>query len=113
MNIAGSVDCDEVTEYAKTLPGVAAAIANRVTRAPIILLHSGGSRCLEAMLLADATKNVFLETSFTLPYYLNSSIERDLAFAYKKLGANKILYGSDFPYISLKESEKSFFEFMD
>jgi len=31
MNIAGSVDCDEVTEYAKTLPNVAAAVANRYT----------------------------------------------------------------------------------
>ena len=31
MNIAGSVDCDAVTEYAKTLPDVAAAIANRYT----------------------------------------------------------------------------------
>jgi heterodisulfide reductase subunit A len=31
MNIAGSVDCDDVTEYAKTLPGVAFAVANRYT----------------------------------------------------------------------------------
>jgi heterodisulfide reductase subunit A len=31
MNIAGSVDCDEVTEYAKTLPNVAVAVANRYT----------------------------------------------------------------------------------
>jgi heterodisulfide reductase subunit A len=31
MNIAGSVDCDDVTEYAKTLPDVAFAVNNRYT----------------------------------------------------------------------------------
>jgi heterodisulfide reductase subunit A len=31
MNIAGSVDCDAVGEYAKTLPGVAFAVVNRYT----------------------------------------------------------------------------------
>lgn len=31
MNIAGSVDCEAVTEYAKTLPGVAFAKMNRYT----------------------------------------------------------------------------------
>jgi heterodisulfide reductase subunit A len=31
MNIAGSVDCDAVTEYAKTLPDVALAAANKYT----------------------------------------------------------------------------------
>lgn len=31
MNIAGSVDCDEVTEYAKTLPDVVFAANNRYT----------------------------------------------------------------------------------
>jgi heterodisulfide reductase subunit A len=31
MNIAGSVDCDAVTEYAKTLPDVALAMANMYT----------------------------------------------------------------------------------
>lgn len=92
---------------------LAMAIANVVTKTSIILLHSGGARCLEAMLLADATKNIFLETSFSLPYYLGSSIERDLAFTYKKLGEDKVLYGSDFPYISFEESEESFLTFMD
>jgi len=92
---------------------LATAVANVVTKAPIILLHSGGARCLEAMLLADAAKNVFLETSFSLPYYLDSGVERDLAFAYKKLGQDKILYGSDFPYVGFVESEESFLNFMD
>ena len=31
QNIGGSVSCDEVVEYAKTLPGVACAVKNRYT----------------------------------------------------------------------------------
>ena len=31
MNIAGSVDCDDVAEYARTLPDVALAVMNRYT----------------------------------------------------------------------------------
>ena len=92
---------------------LASAIAKNVTKSPIILLHSGGARCLEAMLLADASKNIYLETSFTLSYYLDSSIEKDLAFAYKKLGEDRIIYGADFPYVSFEESKRTFLDFMD
>lgn len=91
---------------------LALAIAKKVKKTPIILLHSGGMRCLEAMLIADARSNIYLETSFTLPYYLNSSIEQDLAFAYKKIGADKILYASDFPYVDLNTAQKIFSSFV-
>ena len=92
---------------------LASAIASSVKKAPIILLHSGGARCMEAMLLAEASDNIYLETSFSLPYYLGSSVEQDLAYIYKKLGENKIVYGSDFPYISQEQSKESFSNFMD
>jgi len=66
---------------------------------------------LEAYLLADACPNVYLETSFTLPYYLGSSVEQDLAFAYKKID-ERVIYGSDFPYVGLDKSENIFEEFV-
>ncbi len=80
------------------------AVADRIKNSPIIILHSGGARCIEAMLIADAAPNVFLETSFTLPYYRGSRIEQDLLFVYQKIGAERILYASDFPYIRIEES---------
>ena len=79
-------------------------IARVVKKVPIIILHSGGARVFEAMLLADAQENIYLESSFSLNYYTGSSIENDFAFAYKKLGSHKILYGSDYPYIDLSEN---------
>ncbi len=89
---------------------LAAFLLEEITSVPIVLLHSGGARVLEAFLLADACPNVYLETSFSLPYYLDSSIERDLAFAYKKI-PDRVIYGSDFPYVDLDTSMDLFLKF--
>ena len=32
---------------------------------------------------------------------------------YKKIGTDKIIYASDYPYVDLKESQRIFFEFID
>lgn len=74
--------------------------ADLVSGVPIVIIHSGGLRVKEAMLLAFDKPNVFLDTSFSLPFYLNSSLEQDYAFAYKKIGTNRVLYGSDIPYLN-------------
>lgn len=79
-------------------------LAKSIKSVPIVILHSGGSRVLEAMLLAESCPNIYLETSFTLPYYLNSTIELDLAFAYKTINSDKIIYASDHPYIKHSDS---------
>ena len=89
---------------------LAAFLVEKITTVPIVLLHSGGSRILEAFLLADACPNVFLETSFSLPYYIGSSVEQDMAFAYKKV-SEKVIYGSDFPYVNMTTSLETFLKF--
>lgn len=89
------------------------ALADEITQVPIVILHSGGARCIEAMLIALEKDNVFIETSFSLPFYQGSTIENDLAFVYKKVGADKVIYGSDSPYVTTEESMKvhlAFFE---
>lgn len=92
---------------------LACYISDFITKTPIILLHSGGARILEAMLLAEEKKNIYLETSFSIAYYLNSSIEKDFAFAYKKLGCNRILYGSDSPYVNIQQSIHETIEYLE
>jgi predicted TIM-barrel fold metal-dependent hydrolase len=92
---------------------LAALLIREIHNVPIIILHSGGARCWDAMLLALDRPNVFLETSFTLPYYLGSSIESDLSFIYRKIGVDKVLYASDFPYVSLEESVECIGQFFD
>jgi uncharacterized protein len=83
---------------------LACFVADHISTAPIVLIHSGGARIIDAMWLALDKKNVFLETSFSLNYYLGSSLEQDYAFAYKRVGASRVLFGSDVPYVSFEEA---------
>ena len=66
---------------------------------PIIILHSGGIQVFKAMLAVLDSNNLYMETSFTLPTFLGSSIENDLAFAYKTISSERIIYASDSPYV--------------
>lgn len=90
-----------------------AYLLNKIYITPIILLHSGGSRVLEAMLLADHNKNVYLETSLSIDFYDGSSIKQDFAFVYKKIGYERVLYASDFPYQKMDDSIRTFNIFCD
>ncbi|WP_066759158.1 amidohydrolase family protein [Crocinitomix algicola] len=91
----------------------ACKVADQVNDVPIILLHSGGARIHHALLLALDKPNIYLETSFTLPFYVGSSLEKDFAFCYKKLGIEKVLFASDHPYVDINHAIQeniSFFE---
>ena len=76
---------------------LAARLSEEVS-APIVMSHAGGAQVLDAMLAAEEGTNLFLETSFSLPYYLGSSVETDFAFAMRKLGTERWMFGSDAPY---------------
>jgi predicted TIM-barrel fold metal-dependent hydrolase len=92
---------------------LAAFISEMITTTPIILVHAGGLRILEAMLLADLQPNIYLETSFSVDYYRGSSIAQDFAFAFRKLGAKRILYGSDFPYVDPQQAQTTLLNLLE
>jgi predicted TIM-barrel fold metal-dependent hydrolase len=80
---------------------------------PVIALHGGGAKIVDAIVIADAFENVFLETSFSLPYWLGSSVETDFAAAIRKLGADRVLFGSDAPFCDREtalSAHRGFFE---
>lgn len=87
--------------------------ADMVSKVPIVIIHSGGLRVKEAMLLAFDKPNIYLDTSFSLPFYLTSSLEQDYAFAYKKIGSHRVVYGSDIPYLNSKNAIKTHLEFLE
>lgn len=64
----------------------------------VIFSHFGGLFCNQFMLLADAFENVMFETSFSLSFWKGSSIEIDQVFCLAKLGSQRFLFGSDFPF---------------
>ncbi len=92
---------------------LSAYLSEFIHKMPLVLLHSGGLRILKAMLLADLQPNLFLETSFSVPYYAESTVEKDFVFAYKKIGCERVLYGSDFPTLSLERSIKDTIYFLE
>jgi len=79
---------------------------------PVVFAHAGGLRVLEAVNIALQYKNVYLEASFSIPHYLGSSIEQDIAFAIRKAGPKRCLYGSDAPFIELNFAKKDFEKFL-
>jgi uncharacterized protein len=88
-------------------------IADFITSVPIVMIHSGGYRVIEAMLLALDKPNIYLDTSFSLPYYIGSSLEQDFAFVYKKIGTHRILFGSDHPYLIYSDALSQHINFFE
>jgi len=85
----------------------------RVVESPILLTHGGGPRILDAVATADAFSNVYLDTSFSLEYWDGSSVIKDYAFGYRKLGAGRWLWGSDTPYVDQSVSFNRASDFLD
>lgn len=83
---------------------LAARICDFVKDTPVILLHSGGMRFQEALVLADYCSNIYLETSFSLNYLAGSLYEDLFAFVYRKLGSERVIFASDFPYVPIEEA---------
>ncbi|MCH2203935.1 MAG: amidohydrolase family protein [Fuerstiella sp.] len=79
---------------------------------PVVLYHGGGAKVLEAFLIAEMWEHAYLETSFSLSYWLGSSVEQDFAYAIRKLGADRIFFGSDAPFVSLDTAIVDHLEFL-
>lgn len=88
-----------------------AAYIKKEVDIPIILAHAGGPRIFDAMSLALEYEDVFLDLSFSLKYWWNSSVINDYAFAIKKLESKRCFYGSDYPYVDFDESMEFFLRF--
>lgn len=101
------VDCSYGTRYLYEYNGVKlCAYLSNLMATPIVIAHAGGVLALDALMLALDAKNIYLETSLSLDFWQDSRVEQDLAFAFKKLGSERCLYGSDAPFIDIKDSLK-------
>lgn len=92
---------------------LACFVADFISKAPIVIVHAGGYRIIEAMLLAADKKNVWLDTSFSLPYYENASIEIDFSYVLKKMNCERIVFGTDHPYIEFNDALQTHFNFFN
>jgi uncharacterized protein len=79
------------------LPNTIDALCKAVPQATIIIVHGGGFHFMDAFVVAVTNENVYLETSMTMKYFENTPFEDQYIFTLKKIGAHRVLYGSDHP----------------
>jgi len=72
-------------------------VAQAVPQADIIMAHAGGIHVMDALMVVKGNRNVVVDVSFTPFWFAGSNIYKDLVFVLRKLGANRILHGSDSP----------------
>lgn len=82
---------------------LAAYLLDNGFKESLILAHAGSSRIKDAILLADSSPNVYLDTSFTVNYWRGSSVIDDLRYAVNRF-PSRVFYGSDSPYIKMDEA---------
>lgn len=92
---------------------LACYIADHVANVPIVIVHGGGYRVIEAMLLALDKPNVWLDTSFSLPFFMNSSREQDFYFVMEKMDYDRIVFGTDHPYCAFEEAFNKHMKFFE
>jgi predicted TIM-barrel fold metal-dependent hydrolase len=80
---------------------------SQVPSAKVVLGHGGVSRILEFSEIARRFENVFLDISFTLTRMRRTSVAVDLSWLFQTLDT-RLVFGSDFPDQSLKESVEAF-----
>lgn len=80
------------------------AISEAVPSAKIIIAHMGGIRILDALILARTSYTIYLDLSLTYSVYRGSHIEQDIFYAIRRIGADRCIYGSDYPDVGLTAS---------
>lgn len=94
-------------DAAENSPETLAALLHETQDSRVILLHAGGVRLLETIELARAYRNVLLDLSFTLCKYEGSSLDLDLAYAFRHFD-RRICVGSDHPEFSPRALRERF-----
>jgi uncharacterized protein len=77
-----------------------------------VLLHGGGSWILQVAEAIRDCPNAFLDISFTLQRYKNSSIAADLRYLVSTFD-RRLIFGSDFPEVNIVSALATFRELSD
>ncbi|HIJ65316.1 MAG TPA: amidohydrolase [Candidatus Hydrogenedentes bacterium] len=115
LGVPVAIDCLlwKPTPLRDQLPLNIDALCKRVPAATIIMCHAGGFRFLDALAVAVANDNVYLDVSVSLTYFHGTPFEDQFMFALKQVGAKRLIYGSDHPQHPLHEcyiASKAIFE---
>jgi predicted TIM-barrel fold metal-dependent hydrolase len=78
-------------------------LCKRVPQAKIIICHAGGFHFMDALAVAVANDNAYLDISISLQYFYETPFEDQFVFILKQVGAKRVIYGSDHPQNPAKE----------
>jgi predicted TIM-barrel fold metal-dependent hydrolase len=87
-------------------------LVGRFPSLTFVLLHGGGSWILQVAEAIRDCPNAFLDISFTLQRYRTSSVAADLRYLLEGFD-RRMIFGSDFPEVSIGAALKSFREIAD
>jgi len=87
-------------------------LVGRFPSLTFVLLHGGGSWILQVAEAVRDCPNAYLDISFTLQRYRTSSIAADMRYLLNSFD-RRIVFGSDFPEVSIAAAVKSFREIAD
>lgn len=79
------------------LPETFARLAEKTPHTRIAIGHAGGHRIMDALMAAKYFKNLYMDLSYTLLYYRNSNLTKDIAYTVASIKAERIFWGSDYP----------------
>ena len=83
--------------------------AKKYQNIKFIISHLGGHKFWDAFTVARSNENVFLDCSYFLKFFKNTSLESDFFNILSSID-RKILYGSDFPEVSIKIYKEYFIQ---
>jgi len=81
-----------------------ARLAQKAPKTKFVWAHMGGHDVIEFMLYAKRLTNVYLDSSYSILYYQESSLCKDFIYAMKSMKFDKIFYGSDYPDRSIEDT---------
>ena len=59
-------------------------VAEIIKKSPIVIIHSGGLRIKQVLLLALENHNIYFDTSFSLPFYISSMLSIRVYLVHRK-----------------------------
>ena len=88
-------------------------VANKIPSAKIILAHLGGFNYNKIPQIARDNDNIYFDLSFVLTYFDRKILYNHIVPFIKNIGADRLIYGSDYPERDIKIYLKSAQEIFD
>lgn len=103
LDVPVAIDCMlwKPTPLDEQLPFHIDRLCKKVPEAKVIMCHAGGWKFMDALAVAVANDNVFVDISLSLNYFHKTPFEDQFVFALEQIGAHRVIYGSDHPQESL------------